>query len=150
MPSISRDDALYYSSQFGSDDGIYFADCINGVYQKPGKVVAGPKAKHISGTPGIAPDGSYLVFSSFDYPGSGMSDLFVCFRETGGGWSAPRNLGSAINSSAKDAFAVASPNGKYLFFMSNRVSALNDRPIPDGPGNVYWVSASAIERLRGR
>jgi hypothetical protein len=127
MPSISRDGTLYYCSQFGRDEGIYYAEYKNGDYVVPKKVLVGPAAKHISGTPGIAPDGSYLVFSSFDYPGLGMSDLFVCFQETGGAWSEPRNLGSDVNSSAKEAFGVISPDGKYLFFMSNRVSALKSR-----------------------
>jgi hypothetical protein len=31
--------------------------------------------------------------------------------------------------------------------MSNRVSALNQSPIPDGPGNVYWMDAKIIEDL---
>jgi hypothetical protein len=32
--------------------------------------------------------------------------------------------------------------------MSNRVSALNQSPIPDGPGNVYWMDAKIIEDLK--
>ncbi len=33
-------------------------------------------------------------------------------------------------------------------FNSNRVSRLNSKRIPDGPGNVYWVDAKIIEELK--
>jgi len=35
-----------------------------------------------------------------------------------------------------------------LFFTINRVSKLNKKKIPDGPGNVYWVDAGFIEELK--
>ena len=57
-------------------------------------------------------------------------------------------MGSGINSAYKDEFPYVSPDGKYLFFNSNRPSALNARPIPDGPGNIYWVSTAVIQELR--
>jgi hypothetical protein len=57
-------------------------------------------------------------------------------------------MGPQINTGAKEAFPFVSFDGKYLFFMSNRVSELNNRPIPDGPGNVYWVDAGIIDTLR--
>ena len=56
-------------------------------------------------------------------------------------------MGPTINTGAKEAFPFASSDGKYLFFMSNRVSELKESRIPDGPGNVYWVSARIIEEF---
>ena len=50
--------------------------------------------------------------------------------------------------SAKEAFPFVSFDGKYLFFMSTRVSRLNPSKIPDGPGNVYWVDAGIIQKYR--
>jgi len=35
-----------------------------------------------------------------------------------------------------------------LFLNSNRISAINECVIPDGPGNIFWVEASMIEELR--
>jgi hypothetical protein len=32
--------------------------------------------------------------------------------------------------------------------MSNRISKLNKTPIPDGPGNVFWVDAKIIDEQR--
>jgi hypothetical protein len=50
--------------------------------------------------------------------------------------------------SKKEAFPFVSFDGKYFFFMSNRVSELNRTRIPDGPGNVYWMDALFIEEFR--
>jgi hypothetical protein len=94
-------------------------------------------------SPYVAPDESYLLWSSFR-GGYGRSDLFISFREPDRGWSEPRNLGRRVNSSAKDEYPYVTPDGRFLVFNSNRVSALNVKPIPDGPGNVYWVETGAL------
>jgi hypothetical protein len=49
---------------------------------------------------------------------------------------------------AKDEYPYISPDGKYLFFNSNRPSVLNKNKIPDGPGNIYWLSARFIQKLK--
>ena len=96
--------------------------------------------------PFVAPDESYLIFSSFR-GGLGRSDLFISFRKQDGSWSKPKNMGPEINSPYKDEYPFVTPDGKYLFFNSNRPSALNSRPIPDGPGSIYWVRAGIIEKM---
>lgn len=97
-------------------------------------------------SPFIAPDESYFIFSSFR-GGLGLSDLFICFRTADDLWTTPVSLGPKINSAAKDEYPYVSPDGKYLFFNSNRPSKLNSKTIPDGPGNIYWVDAGFIEQL---
>ena len=77
-----------------------------------------------------------------------MSDLYVSFRRESGSWTKPKNMGRKINSEAKDAFPYVTSDGKYFFFNSSRVSVLNDKKIPDGPGNIYWVDAKIIEELK--
>jgi len=67
------------------------------------------------------------------------SDIYVSFKEQDGTWATPINLGSAVNSNAKEGSATISPDGKYLFF---------SRDEEDGTANVYWVSTEVIERLR--
>jgi len=102
-------------------------------------------------SPFVAPDESYLIWSSFR-GGFGLSDLFISFREADGGWSEPRNLGPGINSDAKEEYPYVTPDGRFLFFNSNRPSALNPERIPDGPGNIYWVDArpSTTPSISGR
>lgn len=98
-------------------------------------------------SPFVASDESYIIFSSFR-GGQGLSDLFISFRTTDNGWTKPKNMGARINSTVKDEYPYVTPDGKYLFFNSNRPSELNDKSIPDGPGNIYWVSAKIIDELR--
>jgi len=88
--------------------------------------------------PYISPNGSYLIFSSSREGGFGSFDLWVCFANSDGTWSAAQNLGPTVNTSGVENFPSVSPDGEYLFFVS------------DGPGNFdyYWISASVVENLR--
>ncbi len=70
------------------------------------------------------------------------------WRKPDGTWTKPKNMGPSINSAYKDEYPHVTPDGKYLFFNSNRPSSLNQKPIEDGPGNIYWVDATIIERLK--
>ena len=78
--------------------------------------------------PGIAPDGSYILFDV-----DGGSHRFVSFKQVDGTW------GEAIDLT-KHGFdplaggAYVSPDGKYLFF------ALKD--------DIWWVDIKVIESLR--
>lgn len=77
-----------------------------------------------------------------------MSDLYVTFKKKDGSWTTPKNMGDGVNSSAREGFPFVSRDGKYLFFNSSRASSINTRPIPEGAGNIFWVSATIIEDLR--
>ncbi len=145
-PYATADGALYFCSMFGARNGIYRAEFADGTYGKPERLEYGISSAHGDFSPCVAPDESYLVFASIR-PGYGVTDLYVSFRNSDGSWTAPKNMGPAINTAAKEACPFVSFDGKYLFFMSNRVSKLNHNPIPDGPGNVYWVDARVIRAL---
>lgn len=145
-PYAAADGTLYFCSMFGDRNGIYRAVREDGGYGKPERIEYGISSEYGDFSPCVALDESYLVFAS-TRPGYGVTDLYVSFRSSDGSWTAPVNMGPAINTSAKESFPFVSFDGKYLFFMSNRASALNPRPIPDGPGNVYWVDARVIHAL---
>lgn len=146
-PYAAADGTLYFCSMFGKADGIYRAQWEDGEYAKPERIEHGISTQAANFSPYIAPDQSYLIFSS-TRPGYGISDLYISFQNGDGGWTEPKNMGPKINTRAKESFPFVSFDGKYLFFMSNRVSELNKSPIPDGPGNVYWVDAGFIHGLR--
>lgn len=120
---------------------IYYVRLEGGRYRAPERLhtISSPTPDH---SPFVAPDERYLIWSSFR-GGRGLSDLFISFRGADGRWSEPRNLGPRINSGAKDEYPYVTPDGRFLVFNSNRASALNPNPIPDGPGNIYWVEAAA-------
>ena len=86
----------------------------------------------------MAPDGSYLIFTSNRENGHGRGDLWVVFRNPDGSWSDAVNMGPKINTSAYEYCAMLSPDGKYLFFTRNE----------GGNGDIYWVDASVIDEFR--
>lgn len=146
-PYASADGTLYFCSMYGEANGIYRARLRNGEYMQPERIEYGISNEYASFSPYVAPDESYMIFSSVR-PGYGISDLYISFHNADGSWTEPKNMGPKINTAAKEAFPFVTFDGKYLFFMSNRVSKLNKSPIPDGPGNVYWVDAKIIYELR--
>lgn len=147
-PSVTSDGTLYFCSMFGDQDGIYRAELRNGLYVEREKLGSGINSGSVDGFPFVAPDESYLIFTSFRPESIGMSDLFISFRESDGTWTMPKNMGPKINSDAKEGYPYVTVDGKYFFFYSNKVSALNKRRIPDGPGNIFWIDANIIQELK--
>jgi len=87
----------------------------------------------------IAPDESYLIFSSHNRSGElGRGDLYISFHDGSGTWTEPRQMGPGINSPALDYCPYVSPDGKYLFFTSRRT----------GNEEIYWINTEIIEQLR--
>ena len=86
-------------------------------------------------TPFIAPDESYLLFSSSRPGGAGAWDLFVSFPTADGSWSDACNLGPTINTAAIEHSPGVTPDGAYVFFIRG--------------SDAYWVKADAIEQARG-
>lgn len=146
-PYVAANGTLYFCSQRGERDGIYRAKLGNGAYLEPERLEFGISSEYSDFCPYIAPDESYLIFAS-TRPGYGITDLYISFQNQDSTWTKPKNMGPVINTGAKEAFPFVSFDGKYLFFMSNRVSELNRTRIPDGPGNVFWMDASVIEDFR--
>ncbi len=147
-PAIASDGTLYFSQRVESASHDIFEARREGEgYRTPRNLGSPINSDQPEHSPYIAPDGSYMLFSSF-HGSEGRSDLFVSFRADDGSWMRPRSLGTRVNSPWKDEYPYVSADGKYLFFNSNRPSPLYESPIPDGPGNMYWVDASVIEEVR--
>ncbi len=145
--SLAANGNLYFTARTSNQStDIFCATQVAGVYTTAINLntVDSSAPDHC---PFVAPDESFLIFSSFR-GGQGRSDLFICFRNRDGTWTVPRNMGPAINSAFKDEYPCVTPDGKYLFFNSNRPSSLNQKPIEDGPGNIYWVDAQIINDLK--
>ena len=94
--------------------------------------------------PYIAPDESYIVYSSrkpSEKPGFG---LLVSFRKRDGGWNQPKTIDLGMSAG----LPFVSPDGKYLFF----TGAEPGQSRGPGPGvsDIYWASARIIEELRAK
>lgn len=140
--SISSDGTFFFSvfPEHGSPGDIYRADPVGGGYATPERVGGAVSTEHSEHDPFIAPDESYLIFTSNRPQGFGRGDLWVVFRTPDGGWSEAVNMGPRINTDAYEYCAMLSPDGRQLFFTRNA----------GGNGDIYEVDASVIEELRTR
>jgi Tol biopolymer transport system component len=142
--SLSRDGTLFFASSDGRGMGlndIWRSALVDGVYQEPENLGPAINSPHPDFAPFIAPDESFLIFTSVDRPeGSGGSDLYVSFRDLGGSWTEAVNLGEPVNSPGGELLASRSPDGRYLFFTGMR----------DGRKGTFWVEARVVEDLRSR
>lgn len=93
--------------------------------------------------PALSPDGSLLVFQAFrDALGVGEQDLYVSARRATG-WSEPVALAEPVNSRRNDGFPRFSPDGRRLFFASDRDGNRN------GDYSIYQVDAAVVRGAVG-
>lgn len=97
--------------------------------------------QHNEFAPYVAPDESYIIFVSNRPGGYGMHDLWIAFRQAGGTWSQPVNMGPDVNSANEDAAPYVTADGFYLFFTAQRSG---------DAGAPYWVSTQLIDSIRVR
>jgi Tol biopolymer transport system component len=122
-PTVTRDGTLYFVSSrpggLGGSD-IYRARLVNGKYAEPENLGPAINSRFNEGDAYIAPDESYLIFTSAGRPDDlGGGDLYISFRKNGV-WTPARHLGAGVNSSAREFCPIGSPDGKYLYFTSER------------------------------
>ena len=140
--SVADNQNLYFGGRLSNSPGdIYFSEYINNNYTLATKLGSAINTNNgFEGSPFIAPDESYLIFTSNRPGGYGSADLYICYAQTNGTWSDPINMGDKINSEKYDYCAILSPDEKYFFFSSSR----------SGNGDVYWVDASIIHNLNNK
>jgi hypothetical protein len=143
--SVSTSGTLYFSSALdGKDMNIHQAQFENNEYSKPVALPASINSPGYEDGPFIAPDESYLIFESTRPEGlEGSHDLYISFKSARGEWQNPVNMGPKINSNGMERFPRVSPDGKYLFFASNR-----DQSNGKVGFDFYWIDAKVIEELR--
>lgn len=141
--SIARDGTLYFQSDATGAGDIYRAARVGDGYPTAAPVAEITTTAPES-NPAISPDGTLLVFVSDREGGQGGADLYAS-RARDGAWSPARNLGPAVNSPFADFAPAFSPDGKYLFFTSERpgivpTPATGARP----PGDIYQIEVAAL------
>jgi hypothetical protein len=161
-PSVTRDGTLYFESSRPTDHPgphIYRSQHTNDGYGPPARLPFSTEANDIN--PVVAPDESFMIFSSRDRGGFGNGDLFVSFHRTDGSWSSPKNLGSPINSGFSESAPGLSPDGRTLYFTSDRIDGPATRgrrvnyreleeelhAIQNGLPNIYEVDISDLQVL---
>ncbi len=129
--SLSDDETLYFTS--GGD--LYQAIYQDGDHQQPEKLGSPVNSPDRENHPWIAPDGSFLIFSSNRENNSqGDYDLYISWRSNQGTWGEPVNLGARINTAAQELYPILSPDQEVLFFLRARSNGLS----------VYWVDFQSV------
>ena len=133
--SVSADNSICFKSK--RDGGFWVAPFVGNTWAQAIKLpmeTGNLNPCH----PGVAPDGSFLVFYSIRpgaIPGT-ETDLYLTLRRPDGSWTKPRNMGPGINTRYHEIAARISPDKKYMFFIrmngwwGNSSSHTSD---------IYWV-----------
>jgi hypothetical protein len=144
-PAVSLYGTVYYMSKREDSVGktdIYRSKNLDGRYAEAENVGEVINTEESDQDPFIAPDESYLIVCQIKPKGFGKYDLYISFRKKDGSWTEPVNMGAKINSSEYEFRPYVTPDGKYLFFTSNRQEPERKR------GGIYWVDAKIIEELK--
>lgn len=135
----------YVFDEIGMPDGdglIRYSRLIKGKREAPKPFGTEINTGRMNAHPFIAPDESYIIWDGRRESGYGHSDIYISFKQKEGSWGPAINLGDQINTSAWEAAATVTPDGKYLFFNRNVGSDKYENV------DIYWVDAQIIETLR--
>ncbi len=142
----TRDGTIYTTdiSQGPGSERIAVSRLVNGKYENLERLGPPINGELQTMHPYIAPDESYIVYSSRMPSEMPSFELLVSFRKRDGGWDEPKNVDLAMSAG----LPFVSPDGKYLFF----TGAEPGQSKGPGPGvsDIYWVSARIIEELRAK
>ncbi|MBU1014387.1 MAG: hypothetical protein KKG99_15415 [Bacteroidetes bacterium] len=124
-PSVTNNQTLYFTSASMKIMKSRFQD---GKYLEPELLSDSINTKVGEYNAVVAPDESFLIYTSHGWPDDkGQGDLYISFSKLDGTWTKAKNLGNGVNSQFTEMSPSLSPDGKYLFFASNRSLNLNDR-----------------------
>jgi Tol biopolymer transport system component len=132
-PAVAADGTLYFASvriDGRKDNDLYRSRFVNGKYQTPESLGDAINTEATEADPFVAPDQSYIIFSSDRAGGAGEGDLYVSFNAQGK-WTAPQPLGREINTAEYEYTPLVSPNGKKFYFSR-------------GWGDIYEIDAAAL------
>ena len=170
-PAVAADGTMYFASDRDGAPGyfhIYRARLTNEKYEQPEKLGPEVNSGDADINPYISPDQKFLIFASYrkdTLAGGGnhydRADLYVSVNRDGH-WTPARHLEHGINTSASEGNPTMSPDGKWFYFTSERsqfevpmkerltTAAWQDRQrgIGNGVGNIYRISAGALEFTR--
>ncbi len=163
FPTLTTDGTIYFTRQKKNDPlgVIYRARLENGKYRKVEKLPAKVNCGQNRYNAFVAPDESFVIVpAEYSEKTLGGVDYFITFRNENDEWSDPVNMGEPVSSkSVREWSASLSPDGNYIFFMSDRaknkttVTNYSDfKKLYNSPGNgftdIYWTGSEIIEDLR--
>jgi Tol biopolymer transport system component len=164
-PSVAADGTLYFSARREGGQGsfdLYRSQLVDGRYGPPENLGVAINGRSAEIDSYVAPDQSYIIFASYGRPDDlGGGDLYISHNDHGR-WTPAKNLGSPVNSSAREYCPSVSPDGRYFYWTSKRgfsnhpltrrlsIGELKDSltSIRNGGGNVYRTPLAAVIAVR--
>lgn len=111
--------ACDYPDSYGSCD-LYVSYQSNGIWSKPKNMGIDINTGSWETQPSLSADGKLLYFTSNRPGGFGDSDIWISIRNSQGKWQKPKPLPAPINDAKKSESPFIHPDGKTLYFRSNR------------------------------
>ncbi|MDX1699168.1 MAG: hypothetical protein R3250_01060 [Melioribacteraceae bacterium] len=164
-PSFRSDGTLYFCANYATGIGgedLYYSKLVNGKYQNPINLGDSINSVRDEFNSFISPDGSYLMFTTTGWgKGLGSGDLWISFSKGDNEWTRPKNMGAKVNSAFFEYCPSITPDGKFLFFTSNRSNNENYSSVKityknlidglrsnlNGSENIYWIKSDFIKEL---
>ena len=164
-PIVTKNKTLYFNSQRagpGTND-IYMCRWVNGKYAPAEKLGPEINTDRREFDAFIAPDESFIIFTSERPADDRFGDLYISFKTPEGAWTPARYMGKTINALGPEFGTTLSPDGKYLFFTRQtlpRIERNASRPLTyddyiklhnsadNGSTNIWWVDAKIIDESK--
>jgi hypothetical protein len=138
-PFITQKGTMYFvSSRPGTEYkmDIYRSEPVDGKYLTVENMGDSVNSDYNEFDLYVAPDESYILFSSNRPGGYGKTDLYISYRKEDHNWTKPRNMGASLNTNmGEGAGPKISSDGKVFFFSR----------YGDNTSDIYWVDAKALE-----
>ncbi|RAJ15142.1 WD40 repeat protein [Olleya aquimaris] len=160
FPSLTTSGNLYFTATradgIGRED-IFVSEYLNGQYLAPKPLPEAINTPLFEFNAYISPDENLIIFSSFGRAdGLGGGDLYISQKDKTGQWTASKNLGKLVNSTALDFCPFIDWKSRSFYFTSERLSLNNNKleqieslkqianhPL-NGFGNIYKISLDSI------
>lgn len=156
-PSISPDKKdLYFSSSrsggYGGRDIWITHRRSNGTWTEPENLGPNINTAADESCPFIHADNQTLFFNSSGHDGYGLTDLFLCRRDSTGSWGKPENLGYPINTIDDEGSLIVLADGKTAIFASDGADTYGGLDLysfelrPDiRPNRTLWVTGQVYD-----
>lgn len=138
--SFTKDSKMYFSSNGGtsaeSDKNydIKTSEYKNGKFLRSVSLGSAINSEHYEADVFISPDENYIIYCSERPEGKGKGDLYISFKDKNDAWQPAKIIDAGISTDAYEFCPYVTNDGKYFFFSRS--------------GDIYWVSASIIDKFR--
>ncbi|UKJ05952.1 OmpA family protein [Solitalea lacus] len=122
LPSLTADGKMMiFTRKEANNEDFYTSELINNEWSNAVKLKGNINTSYLNeGAQSLSSDGQYLLLTICNAPGGhGRCDIYYS-KLNGNEWSSPVNIGSPINTGAWESQPCLAPDGRTLYFASDR------------------------------